>query len=391
MTPISASRFLMNTAQRPNLVMVRGEGSYLYDDSGKRYLDFVQGWAVNSLGHCPVEMVDALTVQARTLISPSPAFYNEPQLQLAERLCSLTGFNVVFFLSSGAEANEGALKLARKWGRLHKNGAYEIITTENAFHGRTLATMAASGKPGWDQLFPPNLPGFRKVPFGDTGAMEAAITDNTVALMVEPIQGEAGVIVPPAGYLKSLRSLCDTHNLLLICDEVQTGVGRTGTFLAAEQEGISADITTLGKGLGGGVPVSAMLAKDRANCFAPGDQGGTYAGNPLTAAVALAVVSAVSDPAFLQHVNTAASHLTGVLSQLAQDLGGASSVRGKGLLQAIILPDDRSAAVADKARDLGLLINAPRPNMLRFMPQLRVSAAEIDEMTSLLRRALADA
>lgn len=386
---IENSKFLMNTAKRPNLVMARGEGSYLWDSTGKRYLDFVQGWAVNSLGHCPSEIKSALAAQAEILISPSPAFYNEPQLQLAELLCSISGAQASFFLSSGAEANEGAIKLARKWGKLNKAGAYEIITTLNSFHGRTLATMTASGKAGWDQMFPPNLPGFPKVAFGDLDAMSKAITPTTVALMIEPIQGEGGVNVPPAGYLKALRKLANDNNLLLIFDEVQTGVGRTGTFLAQEHEAVHADIVTLGKGLGGGVPVSAMLATARANCFGPGEQGGTYAGNPLMAAVALSIVKTVNAPAFLSNVVQVGRHLTQALQRVAQAFPG-SFVRGQGLLQALVLTDERAERTVERARDQGLLINAPKPNVLRFMPQLRVSPAEIDEMIAVLQRALVE-
>ncbi|HEU5077100.1 MAG TPA: aminotransferase class III-fold pyridoxal phosphate-dependent enzyme, partial [Polyangiaceae bacterium] len=275
------SDLLMKTAVRPAAVMARGSGSYLWDEAGNRYLDFIQGWAVNSLGHSPAVLRSALLEHSALLLTPSPAFHNRPQLELARCLIELTGAHQATFLNSGAEANEAALKLARKWGRLHKQGAFGIVTTHGAFHGRTIATMAASGKPGWDQLFPPYPPGFVKVPFGDVAAMEAAIDSTTVALMVEPIQGEAGVVVPPTGYLAALRRLCDAHDLLLIADEVQTGVGRTGRFLAQEHENVRADITTLGKGLGGGVPVSAVLANERAACFEPGDQGSTFGGNPL--------------------------------------------------------------------------------------------------------------
>jgi acetylornithine/N-succinyldiaminopimelate aminotransferase len=227
------------------------------------------------------------------------------------------------------------------------------------------------------------------VAFGDLEAMSKAITPNTAALMIEPIQGEGGVNVPPAGYLKALRELADRNNLLLIFDEVQTGVARTGTFLAQEHEGVKADITTLGKGLGGGVPVSAMLANARANCFAPGEQGGTYAGNPLMAAVALAIVRTVNAPAFLQGVQSSGAHLVQRLSEVAKGLVGAS-VRGQGLLQALVLGDERAERTVERAREMGLLINAPRPNVLRFMPQLRVSTAEIDEMIATLQRALVE-
>jgi len=292
----------------------------------------------------------------------------------------------VHFANSGAEANEAALKLARKWGRLHRAGGYEVITTENSFHGRTLALMAASGKPGWDRLFPPEMPGFVKVPFGDSAAVAARIGPETVAVMVEPIQGEAGVVVPPDGYLRELRALCDAHDLLLICDEVQTGMGRTGTLFAFQREGVKPDILTLGKGLGGGVPVSAVLANERASCFVPGDQGGTYNGNPLMIAAARSVFAIVSEPAFLDRVVAAGAHLQERL--LAACLEHGLGLRGRGLLWALVLPDARASQVVEACFSRGLLLNTPRPNLLRLMPSLRVSDAEIDEMVAILERAL---
>lgn len=224
-------QYLMKTTPRPDVVMVRGKGSYLWDSSGKRYLDFVQGWAVNALGHAPDVLRQAAIEQTSLLVTASPAYHNAPQLKLAKRLCALTGLDQAHFSSSGAEANEVAVKLARKWGRLHKNGAYEIVTTHNAFHGRTLAMMAASGKPGWDELFPPLPAGFRHVKYGDVSAVAAALSSQTVAIMVEPVQGEAGVVVPPGGYLNELRQLADQAGILLIVDEIQTGLGRTGPHL----------------------------------------------------------------------------------------------------------------------------------------------------------------
>ncbi len=272
---------LMPIAPRPDLVFVRGAGAYLYDRQGRRYLDWVQGWAVNCLGHLPAAVTRALSDQAATLINPSPAFYNEPAIELAELLTRHSCFDRVFFGSSGAEANEGAIKLARKWGQLNRNGAFEIIGFANGFHGRTLATMSASGKPGWDKLFAPQVPGFPKAPLNDLDAVRALIGPRTVAVMLELIQGEAGVIPADVAFVKGLRELCDAHGLLLIVDEVQTGCGRTGTLFAHEQYGVEPDIMTLGKGLGGGVPLSALAAKESCCCFAPGDQGGTYCGNPL--------------------------------------------------------------------------------------------------------------
>jgi acetylornithine/N-succinyldiaminopimelate aminotransferase len=381
-----AAAALMPITERPALVMARGSGSYLWDEEGKQYLDFVQGWAVNSLGHSPPALRATLNEQASLLFTPSPAFHNRPQLELAHRLVQLTGARHATFVNSGAEANECAIKLARKWGKLHKRGAHTVLTTEGAFHGRTLAMMAASGKPGWDALFPPNLPGFVKLPYGDVDAMRAAIDHSTVAIMVEPIQGEAGVVVPPSGYLSALRRLCDEHDLLLILDEVQTGVGRTGRFLGQEHAGVHADITTLGKGLGAGVPIAGVLASQRASCFEPGDQGSTYGGNPLMAAVARTVVEIVSQPEFLSEVRARGELLGGVLWQLARELGGASA-RGRGLLWAIVLDRPLAAPLAAAAREQGLLVNAARPHILRFMPQLGVTHQEMLEMAERLRRA----
>jgi acetylornithine/N-succinyldiaminopimelate aminotransferase len=377
---------LMRVAARPARIMVRGRGSYIWDHTGARYLDFVQGWAVNSLGHSPPELVAALSEQASTLITASPAFHNAPQLQFAGQLVRAAGMAQVHFANSGAEANEAALKLARKWGRLQRGGAYEVITTDNSFHGRTLAMMAASGKPGWDQLFPPKMPGFVKVPFGDAAAVRARIRAETVAVMVEPIQGEAGVVVPPDGYLSELRALCDAHDLLLICDEVQTGIGRTGTLFASQRESVKPDILTLGKGLGGGVPISAVLANERASCFVPGDQGGTYNGNPLMIAAARAVFAVVSEPAFLARVRAAGAYLQERLSATCREHG--LGLRGRGLVWALVLPDARAEHVVEACFSSGLLINAPRPNLLRLMPSLRVSDAEIEELVAILQCAL---
>jgi acetylornithine/N-succinyldiaminopimelate aminotransferase len=366
--------------------MVRGSGSYLWDHEGARYLDFVQGWAVNALGHAPPEIAAALQAQAQILISASPAFHNAPQLGFALELTRAAGLAQVHFTNSGAEANEAALKLARKWGRLHRGGAHQIITTVGSFHGRTLALMAASGKPGWDALFPPVMPGFAKVPYGDLAAMAGQIGPETVAVMVEPIQGEAGVVVPPEGYLRGLRRLCDERDLLLICDEVQTGMGRTGSLFAFEQEGVKPDILTLGKGLGGGVPISAVLANERSSCFVPGDQGGTYNGNPLMVAVARSVFDVVSRPEFLATVRARGRYLEQRLAPICREHG--VGLRGRGLLWALVLPEPSAEAIVARCFGQGLLINAPRPNLLRLMPSLRVSETEIDALTGMLQSAL---
>lgn len=379
---------LMKITPRPAQVMQRGAGSYLWNEAGERYLDFIQGWAVNCLGHCPPEITATLTSQSQQLISPSPALHNRPQLQLAERLVALSGLKDVHFANSGAEANEAAVKLARKWGQLNKGGAYGVITTHNAFHGRTLAMMAASGKPGWEALYPPYPDGFRHVPYGCLDAVGAMIDDNTIAIMVEPVQGEAGVVVPPAHYLAGLRQLADEHNLLLIFDEVQTGIGRTGKLFGFQHPQVSPDIMTLGKGLGGGIPLSAVLASDRASCFDHGDQGGTFNGNPLVTAVGNTVLDIVAQADFLRAVCARENQLHAGLQRLAarHDI---VEIRGQGLLYAVRLAGPRAVDVSHRAFARGLLVNAARPDVLRFMPSLRVSEEELEEFFVLLDTSLA--
>ncbi|HEY0714455.1 MAG TPA: aminotransferase class III-fold pyridoxal phosphate-dependent enzyme [Polyangia bacterium] len=384
-----ARQHVMLHEVRPAPIMVRGAGSWLWDAEGNRYLDFVQGWAVNALGHAPLVLRRALTQQARALINASPALLNDQQIALCATLAAAAGMHQVFLASTGAEANEGAVKLARKWGRLHRGGAHKVITTAGSFHGRTLAMMAASGKPGWDELFPPKVPGFVKVPYGDVDAVAAAIDEQTAAVMIEPIQGEAGVVVPPAGYLRDLRALTRAKGVLFICDEVQTGIGRTGSLFAWQSEtDARPDIMTLGKGLGGGVPLAAVVASAEASCFAPGEQGSTYTGTPLMAAVGRAVLGAVTAPGFLARVQRRGDQLRAGLADLTVRFPGASA-RGRGLLWALALPQPCAEAVVTRARETeGLLLNAPRPNLLRFMPALTVKADEIALMLAALARVL---
>lgn len=380
-------RRIMKVADRPPLVMVEGKGSWLWDSEGRKYLDFVQGWAVNCLGHSPDIILDALNDQARRLLNCSPAYYNEPMARLATLIADSTGLDEVFLCNSGAEANEGAIKLARKWGSRHRGGAFEIVTMEHGFHGRTLATMAASGKPGWDTLFQPKVSGFPKVPLGDLEAVRKAVTPETVAVMLEPIQGEAGVFVAADDWLRDLRKLTRDLGILLILDEIQTGIGRTGRMYGYEHAGIEPDIVTLGKGLGGGTPIAALVASAGASVFEYGDQGGTFNGNALMAAVGCAVVTAVRAPGFLDSVATSGRYLAERLGALAAELGHGE-VRGRGLLVALQLQGRDATKVARAALDRGLLINAPRPDTLRFMPSLTVSRDEIDEMLERLRLSL---
>ncbi len=378
----SGMNALMEITSRPELVFVRGQGSWLEDHTGKRYLDFVQGWAVNSLGHCPPEVVKAINDQSTRLINPSPAFYNEPSMELAKRLTAASCFDRIFFANSGAEANEGAIKLARKWGRLNRKGAFKIITFDHSFHGRTIATMSASGKPGWDTLFAPQVEGFPKADLNDLDSVRALVDDQTVAIMLEPVQGEAGVIPATREFMQGLRKLADDHGLLLIVDEVQTGMGRTGKLFAYELSGITPDIMTLGKGIGGGVPLAALCAREAVSCFEHGDQGGTYNGNPLMTAAGVAVFDTLMAPGFLDEVNARARQLSeGLLALSAK--WGMQGERGEGLLRALMLDRNDGAAIVETARDWspeGMLLNAPRPNLLRFMPALNVTAQEIDLM-----------
>ena len=351
----------------------------LWDDAGKRYLDFIQGWAVNCLGHSPPALAEAISAQARQLITPSPAYYNDTSLKLAKALTDLSCFDRVFFANSGAEANEGAIKLARKYGALHKNGAYEIITFEGGFHGRTLATMSASGKKAFEPLFEPKVSGFRKAQWNDLASVERLINDNTVAVMLEPIQGEAGVWPASDQFLRDLRELTTAHGLLLIFDEIQTGMGRTGKLFHYEHTGITPDIMTLGKGIGGGVPLAALLATEAVSCFEHGDQGGTFNGNALMCAAGLAVLEQVAAPNFLKTVTTNGLYLESELQRLSAR-HGLGEVRGRGLLLALDLRVPIAPLIVAAALDDGVLLNAPRPDALRFMPALNVTRQEIDLM-----------
>ncbi|BBE08533.1 acetylornithine aminotransferase protein [Mycoavidus cysteinexigens] len=381
---------LMTIAKRPELVFTRGQGAWLYDSENKRYLDFIQGWAVNCLGHCHATMINALTTQAQRLINPGPAFYNAPMAELASLLTRLSCFQKVFFANSGAEANEGAIKLARKWGRKFKNGAHEIITFNHSFHGRTLATMSASGKAGWDTMYAPQVAGFPKAELNDIASVERCIHSKTVAVMLEPIQGEAGVLGATREFMQQLRALTQKHNLLLIVDEVQTGCGRTGQLFAYQWSEIEPDIMTLGKGIGGGVPLAALLARDEVACFEAGEQGGTYNGNPLMCAVGVAVLEHISKAEFLASVRERATYFSHVLLKVSNDYGLAGE-RGAGLLRALLLSKEIGHEIVETARELnpeGLLLNAARPNLLRFMPALNVSEDEIDLMLAMLRKVL---
>ena len=388
---------LLYITNRPPLVFTEGQGMWLTDHNGKRYLDWLQGWAVNCLGHSPQCLQDALVAQAKKVINPSPAFFNEPSIKLANMLTEHSCFDRVFFANSGAEANEGAIKLARKWGKIHKNAAgenrFEIITFEHSFHGRTLATMSASGKEGWDTMFAPQVPGFPKAELNNLASVEALIGKHTVAVMIEPVQGEGGVIPATKAFMQGLRALTTKHDLLLIVDEVQAGMGRTGKLFAYQLSDIEPDIMTLGKGIGGGVPLSALLCKEACAVFEPGDQGGTYNGNPLMTAAGIAVLEELLKPGFLQSVIDKGNYLRDGLLKLS-DQHGLDGERGEGLLRALKLGKPIGGKIVEIARDLepqGLLLNSPRPDLLRFMSALNVTTAEIDLMLALLSDVIARA
>jgi acetylornithine/N-succinyldiaminopimelate aminotransferase len=374
---------LMEITARPPAVFVKGEGSWLWDDTGRRYLDFIQGWAVNCLGHSPPAVAEALAAQAKLLLTPSPAYYNAVSLKLAKALVDHSCFDQVFFANSGAEANEGAIKLARKYGALRKNGAHEIITFDGGFHGRTLATMSASGKKAFEPLFEPKVPGFPKAKLNDLASVTRLISEKTVAVMLEPIQGEAGVWPATDQFLRELRALTEAHGLLLIFDEIQTGMGRTGKLFHYEHAEIEPDIMTLGKGIGGGVPLAALLATEKACCFEHGDQGGTFNGNPLMCAAGLAVLEQVSQGEFLQSTVEAGLFLESELQKLSAR-HGLGDIRGRGLLLALDLKLPIGASIVAQALEAGVLLNSPQPDALRFMPALNVTREEIALMIDCL-------
>lgn len=374
---------LMVFTDRPPIVFTNGKGSWLWDDKGNKYLDFIQGWAVNCLGHSPDVILKALEEQAAKLINCSPAFYNETVIRLSDLIVKHSCLDRVFFANSGAEANEGAVKLARKWGQIHRNGAYEIITMDHGFHGRTLTTMSASGKPEWEKLYEPKPPGFPKVHLNDLDAVKSMVNDKTVGVMLEPVQGEAGVYAATGDFLNGLKELTKQEGLLLILDEVQTGIGRTGKLFGYEHAEAEPDIMTLGKGLGGGVPLAALVAKEHVCCFEPGDQGGTFNGSSLITAVGCAVMETLVKPGFLENVTDTGQYLTERLEKLSAKYG-FGDVRGQGLLLALDLKKELAKDIVAKSRDNGLLINNPRPDTLRFMPALNIRREEVDQMIVIL-------
>jgi predicted acetylornithine/succinylornithine family transaminase len=379
----------LRTFRRVPVTIVRGEGVRVWDDAGREYLDFVAGWAVNTLGHCHPVLVDAICRQAHTLIHTSNQFYTVPQLELAEILVAHSCLDRVFFANSGVEAAEGAVKLARRYGKLHLNGAYEVITVADSFHGRTLAMTAATAQPKFQEPYTPLPAGFINVAWNDPEAIRRATGPLTCAVMLEPVQGESGVRIPAPDYLRRAREWCDERGILLILDEVQTGIARTGTLFAYEQAGVEPDIMAVAKGLGGGVPIGAIMAKESASAFKPGDHGGTFTGSPLVCAAATAVMRYVIDNDIPAHVRHVGAHFLTRLQSIVRDFPIAKEARGAGLLLALDFHEDIADEVTIKCLESGLLVNKVRPNTLRFMPPLIVSDEEVDEGISILRGVLA--
>ena len=385
------SRYYMFVVRRQPVVIVRGEGTRVWDDGGKEYLDFTAGWAVNNVGHSNPVVADAIAEQARTLLQTSNQFYSVPQLELAQILVDNSALDRVFICNSGAEANEGAMKLARKYGKVNRGGAYEIITALNSFHGRTMMNVAATGQPHYQEIFQPIPVGCTHVPFDDVEAIKNATTDNTVAVMLEPVQGEGGVNIPSPGYLEQVRQWCDENGLLLIFDEVQTGLGRLGTLFGYEAFGVEPDIMTLAKALGGGVPIGAFLAKESACAFEPGDHGSTFGGNALTCAAAHASTKYIIDNDLSDRAAEMGRYLERGLKRIMGDHEFITEVRGMGLLWAVQFNSDMTPAVVPALNEAGLLTNPMRPNAIRIMPPLTVTTEEIDEAMERLEAGLTKA
>jgi acetylornithine/N-succinyldiaminopimelate aminotransferase len=377
--------YLMGTFKRLPVTFVEGRGVIVRDPAGKEYIDLVAGIAVNLLGHSHPAVVQALAEQAGRLIHTSNLYYSEPQVALAQRLVELSFPSRVFLANSGAEANEAAIKIARKWGKLNRQGAYEILTTDGSFHGRTLTTVTAGGQERYSAPFAPLPPGFRHLPYGDLEAVKQATGAETVAIMVEPIMGEIGVVPPPPGYLEGLRRWCDEQELLLILDEVQTGLGRTGRWFAHQHHGLTPDVMTLAKGLGGGVPIGACLAAPRADVLEPGDHGSTFGGNPLACSAALAVLKVIEEEGLVGH----AAEMGDLLAAGLEELDGVTLVRGRGLMQAAVFEQPIARQLQMRCLEEGVIVNAVDDHTVRLVPPLIIQPEDVERALAGVRRAQA--
>lgn len=384
-------KYYMRTFEKVRLpvVLVRGKGARVWDDKGKEYLDFVGGWAVNCLGHAHPVVVRALNAQAKKLIHTSNQFYTIPQLQLAELLVKNSCFNRVFFGNSGLEANEGAVKLARRYGKLKLNGAYEVITALGSFHGRSLAMTAATGQESFHTPYLPMPDGFINVKYNDIEAIKAATTSKTAAVMLELIEAESGVIIPDADYVKKVRQWCDQKGILLILDEIQTGIGRLGALFGYQVYGIEPDIITLAKGLAGGVPIGAVLAKENCSVFVAGDHGGTFGGNPLACAVGYATMNYLIEKDIAGNADRVGQYLIKKLNELKKKRSVITDVRGKGLLVAVEFNGEIGQDVLMSCLENGLLVNRVKPNAIRLMPPLIISEKDVDKAVGILDKVLA--
>lgn len=380
------SRVLFRTYSRSPVVFVEGEGSWLVDEEGRRYLDCLTGLSVVSVGHANPRVAEAVSGQMRRLVHVSNLFYTEPMVSLAERLTGLSGLDRVFFTNDGATANETAIKLARRWGRARRGGeCYEVVSLAGSFHGRTLATLAATGQPAKQAAFAPLPPGFVQVPPGDEAALEAAVGPTTAAVLVETIQGEGGVVPLDPGYLRRVREICDERDVLLVVDDVQAGMGRTGSWFSWQQLGFEPDVATLAKALANGLPVGACLARaDVAKVFEPGDHGTTFGGGPVVCAAGLAVIAEIEERDLLANCRLRSAQLSAALGEIP----GVRSVRGRGLLLGAVLEEPRAGEVARRALDAGLVVNAVRPDVVRFAPPLTMTSAETDEAVARFATAL---
>ncbi len=388
--PELEQKLFFRTITRVPVTLVRGKGARAWDDQGREYLDFVGGWAVNSLGHCPPVVIKALEKQAKTLIQASNQFYTIPQIELAQLLIEHSCLNRVFFCNSGAEANEGAVKLARRYGKLRLNGAFEVITTYSSFHGRTLAMTAATGQSKFQEPYIPLPDGFVNVEYNNIEAIKQATTEQTCAVILEPVQGEGGVNIPDDDYLQKVQGWCQGKGILFILDEVQTGIGRTGTLFAYEQYGVEPDIMTLAKGLGSGVPIGAFLAKENVSVFSPGEHGSTFGGNPLVCAAAYATLKYIIDHNIPAQVKRVGNYFLTKLESLKQQFNFITEVRGRGLLIALEFNQEIAEKLVLACIDRGLLVNKVKPNALRFMPPLIITEKEVDKAVSILKDVLGE-
>ena len=386
-----AEQVIIKTYGRYPVAFVRGQGATVWDADGKAYTDFLTGIAVCVLGHCHPRVVEAITRQASTLIHVSNYYHTLPQTEVATFLSEHAFGGKAFFCNSGAEANEAALKIARKYSHDHHGDErWEIITTTNSFHGRTLGTIAATGQEKVRKGFEPTLPGFIYVPYGDLAAAEQAMNERTCAVLIEPIQGEGGIVVPPTGYLEGLRRMCDQHDVLLMFDEVQTGIGHTGYYFGYQHEGVVPDVMTLAKGLAGGMPIGVMMAKPHiAEALGPGTHGSTFGGNPVSCSAALAVLQTIESENLLDHVKHMGAHFMAGLKRLQQKYPFMVNVRGRGLMLAAEL-DRTGGHMVVKCLERGYLINCTVDTVLRFLPPLTITQQEINGLLGVLDAVLGE-